>query len=153
MSSARGALRLVAAALIGFAVGVPARVALADAVGNAPARAAGKSQSVSPPLAAAEALYADWLDALSGLSTVDSGLTRQVDGRDHKAWAERLRNVSTRLDAALASVDPATLSAEDDRALRAMRKGRTENVPDVPPPSDPKTPPIRCADARAHPPI
>jgi hypothetical protein len=147
-STARGATQLVAGALFSLAVSVPISVALADAAGITPAQAAGASHFSSPPFADAEALYADWLDALSGLSTVDSGLTRQVDGRDHEAWAERLRDVSTRLDAALASVDPAALSAEDDRALRAMRKGRTENVPDVPPPSDPKTPPIRCADAQ-----
>ena len=41
-----------------------------------------------------EADYADWLDAGSAVSTIDSGLTRRVAGRGRSAWSAQLRELT-----------------------------------------------------------
>ncbi|MGC2031906.1 MAG: hypothetical protein WA642_17945, partial [Steroidobacteraceae bacterium] len=104
-----------------------AAVSLASPL-RAPLQAAVKTSTLAP----AEAAYADWLDAVSALATVDSGFTREVAGRGHRAWAARLREASARLNVALAGVDSAALTPEEAHALSAIRKGRTDNEPDVP---------------------
>jgi hypothetical protein len=109
---------------------------------SAPLHAATNASSIAP----AEAAYADWLDAVSALATVDSGFTNEVGGLRRRAWAARMRESSTKLDAALSGADAAALTAEDARALTAIRRGRTDNEPDVPF-ADPAHPALRCADA------
>jgi hypothetical protein len=98
------------------------------------------------PIAPAEAAYADWLDAVSALATVDSGFRHQVGGLGRRAWAARMRESSSKLDAALPGIDTAALTREDARALTAIRRGRTDNEPDVPF-ADPAHAAARCADA------
>lgn len=98
------------------------------------------------PLARAESLYADWLDAVGALTTVDSGLTTEIAGRGHGAWAVRLRELTAKLDFALAAADPSALTPRDARALKAIRKGRSDNAPESFG-ADPKHPALRCADA------
>jgi hypothetical protein len=106
----------------------------------------------SPPVAQAEALYADWLDAISALATVDSGLTAQVSGRGHRAWAARSRELAKKLDAALGALGapgaPA-LTSEDARVAAAIRKGIIDNAPDVPI-IDAGHPALHCADSAQH---
>jgi len=109
---------------------------------GAPLQAAAGTSTLAP----AEAAYADWLDAVSALATVDSGFTQAVTGRGHRAWAARLRETSARLNAALAGIDAAALKPEEARALTAILKGRTDNEPDVPL-ADAEHPALRCADA------
>jgi hypothetical protein len=109
-------------------------------------------RAASPPVAQAEALYADWLDAVSALATVDSGFTPRVSGRGHRAWAARSRELSKKLDAALgalaASGAPA-LTSEDARVVAAIRKGIVDNAPDVPV-VDAEHPAMHCADSAQH---
>jgi len=109
-------------------------------------------QAASSSVARAEALYADWLDAVSALATVDSGFTARVSGRGHRAWAARSRELSAKLDAALgtlaASGAPA-LTSEDARVIAAIRKGIVDNAPDVPV-VDPEHPAQHCGDTAQH---
>jgi hypothetical protein len=112
-----------------------------------PLRAA--APPAAPRVARAEALYADWLDAISALATVDSGFTAQVSGRGHRAWAARSRKLSAQLDAALAALaapDAPALDSEDARVVLAIRKGIVDNAPDVPV-ADALHPALHCADA------
>jgi hypothetical protein len=98
------------------------------------------------PIAQAEALYADWLDAVSALATVDSGFTPKVAGRAHNAWAARVHELTAKLDVALAAADADASVPEEVRVLKAIRKGLTDNEPDVPL-ADPEHPAVHCADA------
>jgi hypothetical protein len=103
--------------------------------------------SASAALARTESLYADWLDAVSALATVDSGYTRKVAGLGHDGWSRRLHVVSGKLDIALAALDASALSPENTLVLKAIRKGLIDNAPDT---ADPGHPVARCAD-RAQP--
>jgi hypothetical protein len=98
------------------------------------------------PMARAESLYADWLDAAGALATVDSGLVAEFAGRGHRAWAARLRELTAELDFALTAVDAAALTPREAAALKAIRRGRSDNAPDLPG-TDAKHPALRCADA------
>jgi hypothetical protein len=107
-------------------------------------------QAASSSVARAEALYADWLDAVSALATVDSGFTAQVSGRGHRAWAERSRELSVKLDAALntlAASGAPVLTSEDARVIAAIRKGIVDNAPDV---LDAEHPAQHCGDSARH---
>ena len=128
------------------------------AVLNSPLRAASQggvslpTQPASPAVARAEALYADWLDAVSALATVDSGLTAQVSGRGHRTWAARSRELSKKLDAALGALNASgapALDSEDARVIAAIRKGIVDNAPDVPV-VDPEHPAAHCGDTAQH---
>jgi hypothetical protein len=94
-------------------------------------------------LARTETLYADWLDAVSALATVDSGYTRKVGGLGHGGWSSRLHAVSGKLDIALAGLGASALSPENSLVLKAIRKGLIDNAPDTP---DTAHPLARCAD-------
>jgi len=102
------------------------------------------------PLAEAETLYADWLDATYALATVRAGPADVRDGRDAGAWSrERDRDaalLATRLDALKA----VRLGAADRAALKAMRQGLAE-APTTPAAAAPGESEARCrgaADAR-----
>jgi hypothetical protein len=100
---------------------------------------------VHPSLAQIEADYADWLDAVGAVSTIDSGLTPRVAGRKRGAWAARLRALTARLELALAQPDPPTLDPPDTQVLEAIRKGFADNAPEAPA-GDDSHPSIGCAD-------
>jgi hypothetical protein len=110
----------------------------------AAAAAGGSTAAVStaapPSIGRTETLYADWLDAVSALTTVDSGYVRKVGGLGHSGWSARLRAVSGKLNVALAGSDTALLSPGDAAALEAIRKGLIDNAPDTGHPA------ARCAD-------
>jgi hypothetical protein len=113
---------------------------------------ASPAPAAASPLGRAEALYADWLDAVSALATVDSGFTARVSGRGHRAWAARSRELSAKLDTALAALDAPgapRLNSEDARAVLAIRKGIVDNAPDVPV-ADAGHPAPHCADSAQH---
>lgn len=95
-------------------------------------------------LAEIEADYADWLDAVGAVSTIDSGLTSRVTGRKRGAWAGRLRVLTARLEQALAQPDPAP-GPGDAQVLDAIRKGFADNAPDAPADADAQAR-IGCAD-------
>ncbi len=87
--------------------------------------------SPDPRVAAAEAIYADWIDASYAVMTIAAGPLTQVDGRGRAAWerarAERQALLGTRLDA-LARV---SFAPEDTRALTVMKRNLAE-PPTVP---------------------
>jgi hypothetical protein len=118
---APGVLALAAAAAL--SIGTVA-VAREPASRQQPARAA----SAHAALALAEREYADWLDATSAVSTIDSGLMPRVDGRDRARWDSRRRRLQTRLASDLENVDKSRLRDEDARALAAMRDGLVANA-------------------------
>ncbi len=109
-------LALGAAAALSIGTAAPAR--------EPPARAA----SAHAALALAERDYADWLDATSAVSTIDSGLMPRVDGRNRAQWDARRRRLQTRLAGDLKNVDKSWLRDEDARALAAMRDGLVVNA-------------------------
>jgi hypothetical protein len=109
-------LALGAAAALSIATAAPAR--------EPPARAA----SAHAALALAERDYADWLDATSAVSTIDSGLMPRVDGRNRAQWDARRRRLETRLAGDLENVDKSRLRDQDARALAAMRDGLVVNA-------------------------
>lgn len=97
------------------------------------------------PVARIEVVYADWLDAVSAVSTIDSGLTSRVAGKSRSLWARRLKGLTPKLAQALKSPEPATLSAEDRRALQVMRKGLVDYSPQTA--ENAQGPRTICADA------
>jgi hypothetical protein len=127
------------------AMASPAPGALAAPAASAAQASSARTAAAVSPMARVEALYADWLDAVSALAAVDSGFTAKVAGRGHGDWAARSRQLSAKLLAALAAVDTATLAPQDEPVLIAIRKGISDNAPDVPA-ADPEHPAIRCAD-------
>ena len=84
--------------------------------------------SADAALVTGEREYADWLDATSAVSTIDSGLTTQVAGRNRAQWDARRRNLQTRLASDLKNIDQSRLGDEDSRALAAMRDGLVVNA-------------------------
>jgi len=112
------------------------------------------SPAARPPATAAapvsaqrvEAVYADWLDAVSAVSTIDSGLTKRIAGRSRAVWAARLRTLSATLQRALQSADDPAWSAEDTRVWQAVRKGFADNSPQATAGDSAQQPAIDCAD-------
>jgi hypothetical protein len=107
---------------------------------------ASQAWAAMPSVAQAEAAYADWLDAVSALATVDSGFARKVGGLGHAGWSTRLHGATAKLDIMLADLDKAALSAGDARALEAIHKGLVDNAPETSP-AGTELAAVRCADS------
>jgi len=83
---------------------------------------AGTAQAAEPsPLAPAEHLFLDFLDAANARGAIDSGLFSTFKGRDRTSWESDEKSLHKRLVASLGTLDPAKLSAGDQAALAAMR--------------------------------
>jgi hypothetical protein len=93
------------------------------------------------PLLGVEAEYADWLDATSAVSSIDSGLMTRIDGRDRHEWDGRRRQLTEALESELKRINESALGREDARALGVMRKGLVSNALDAS-----ESAPGRCAD-------
>lgn len=72
-------------------------------------------------MAAAEATYADWLDAAYAVSTLSSGAMPRIDGQGLPIWRSRLTTLTAEVKTRLVRVDGERLNANDARALVRMR--------------------------------
>ena len=84
-----------------------------------------------PGLTAAEATYADWLDATYAVSTLSSGALAEIDGRDLSSWQARLATLTAKTTREFAVARRESLDGEDARALARMRANLAE-PPDAP---------------------
>ncbi len=75
---------------------------------------------LATPVATAEPLYLDVLNAASALGAIDSGQFWNFQGRDRAAWAAELATRRAALDASFASLDRAELEPADAAAFSAM---------------------------------
>jgi hypothetical protein len=95
------------------------------------------------PLSGVETEYADWLDATSAVSTLDSGLMARIDGRDRSEWDRQRQELAAILESQLKRLNVSALGPEDARALGVMRKGLVSNALDS---SESGSGSGRCAD-------
>lgn len=94
---------------------------------------------------AVEHQYADWLDAVGAVSAIESGASERIAGEGRRAWSRRLRELTARLNSALAENRRA--GDIDPDILAAMRKGYADYLPAA---SDASSePPVHCTDAAA----
>jgi oligoendopeptidase F len=137
-------LKAVCLASVFAIAAVPSPASLGEPASVSTSTPAPKSATTVSSIARIEASYADWLDAVSAVSTIDSGLTARVADRGRDDWAARRRDLTAKLELELASADPKLLRAEDARALRAMRKGFADADPEEPVVDD-QHPRVGCA--------
>jgi hypothetical protein len=84
--------------------------------------AAGAAIAAEPsPLAPAEAIFLDFLDANGAVGAIDSGLYENFNGRSRDDWDADVKRTHQALTDSLAKLDEAKLSAENKAALAAMR--------------------------------
>jgi hypothetical protein len=83
--------------------------------------AAEKPPAPASPLAPAETLFLDFLDAANAVGAIDSGLWPTFKDRDRASWAAAEKDLHAKLLASLAALDPAKLDPADQKALAAMR--------------------------------
>jgi hypothetical protein len=70
----------------------------------------------------AEGAYLDYLDAVGAVGFIESGGAKALHERDLAAWKALQESRRRHLDAALARIQPARLSATDRDAVAAMRR-------------------------------
>ncbi len=75
----------------------------------------------SPPLAATETLFLQFLDARDAVAYIDSGHVTEFEGEKIGPWNARLLESHKALLASLAALDPAKLTAQDKAAVAAIR--------------------------------
>lgn len=84
--------------------------------------AAGALHAAEPsPLAPAEAIFLDFLDAHGAVGAIDSGLWPEFQGRSRESWDTTVKDRHRALVDQLAALDVEELSPEDQAALTAMR--------------------------------
>ena len=106
----------------------------------------GMNTATASPVAEAEAIFLDFLDADSAVGVIDSGVVAQYRGRDRAAWEAELRDRHVALMERLAAIDPATLPSEDAAAIAAMRVTLADHAdPSAAVESAPEAP--KCRDA------
>ena len=98
------------------------------------------------PLESAERHYADWLDAIYAVSTLEAGTLKSVDAAGLTAWQARRAALTPRLTASLRAIDETALSSEDQRALQIMRRTLAE-APVAPAALSPAASVVRCEAA------
>ncbi len=69
-----------------------------------------------------ESVYADFVDALDAIETIDSGLASRFDGKDRPQWQRIYRQKRTACAALLAKVAADGLTQSDARAVAVMRR-------------------------------
>jgi hypothetical protein len=98
----------------------------------------------SNAVAETENLYADMLDAYGALSTVDSGLMRNYQGKDLQTWKRVYRAKRAGLADRLSRLSTKGLSASDTRAVTLMRTSLQHYPADASTPA----PASNCKNAR-----
>ena len=84
--------------------------------------AIGAAQAAEPsPLAPAEAIFLDFLDAGNAVGAIDSGLWTEFKGRDRASWDAQQKDRYAALTKNLDALDARKLSDADQAALKAMR--------------------------------
>ncbi|HKY92440.1 MAG TPA: hypothetical protein VJM11_15435 [Nevskiaceae bacterium] len=84
--------------------------------------ASGAINAAEPsPLAPAEAIFLDFLDAHGAVAAIDSGLWPDFQGRSRESWDTTVKDRHRALVDQLAALDVEELSPEDQAALTAMR--------------------------------
>jgi Peptidase family M3 len=101
--------------------------------------------SASDSVAATETIYADVLDAYGAFSTIDSGLMKNYDGKDRRAWEGIYREKRAALVAHLAKLPSDGLSKSDARAVTLMRA----SLSDFPEDASTLAPSSKCKDAQS----
>jgi hypothetical protein len=79
-------------------------------------------------VAKTETVYADAIDAMAAVETIDSGLTSRYGGRDRRAWQRLYGRKRGEFLALLAKLPKQGLAESDARAIAVMRT-RIENAP------------------------
>ena len=79
-------------------------------------------------VAKTETVYADAVDAMSAVETIDSGLTSRYGGRDRRGWERLYSQKRGEFLALLARLPKQGLAESDARAIAVMRT-RIENSP------------------------
>ena len=79
------------------------------------------AETRASPLAPAEAIFLDFLDAHGAVSAIDSGLWADFEGRSRESWDAEIKDRYDALMKELAALDVEKLSPEDYAALAAMR--------------------------------
>jgi hypothetical protein len=83
---------------------------------------AGFAHAAEPsPLAPAEAIFLDFLDAANAVGAIDSGFMSAYRGRDRDSWDAARQDRHRALVDALAKLDETKLGSEDKAALAAIR--------------------------------
>src|SRR5688500_7548810 len=83
---------------------------------------AGSAHAVEPsPLAPAEAIFLDFLDAHGAVGAIDSGLWPDFKGRSRESWDAAVKDRHRALLDQRAALDVEKLSPADQAALTAMR--------------------------------
>jgi hypothetical protein len=83
-------------------------------------------------VAAAELAFLDYLDAVSTVAFIESGKVDRFEGRDRAAWQRLAQGRREALAKSLAKVAASKLSADDARAVEAMRKSLEALAADQP---------------------
>ena len=74
------------------------------------------------PVAATELAFIDYLDAVGGVTFIESGKVDRFESRDLAAWQRLAQEQRIALDKGLAEVAASKLAADDAHAVAAMRK-------------------------------
>jgi hypothetical protein len=74
------------------------------------------------PVAATELAFLEYLDAVGGVAFIESGKVDRFEDRDLAAWRRLAQERRHALDKGLAEVAASRLTADDARAVEAMRK-------------------------------
>src|SRR6187200_3006849 len=84
--------------------------------------AIGAAHAAEPsPLAPAEAIFLDFLDAANAVGAIDSGLWTEFEGRDRASWDAQQKDRYAALTKNLDALEVKTLTDADQAALKAMR--------------------------------
>jgi hypothetical protein len=80
-------------------------------------------------VAQTEEAFADAMDAVGVVTTIESGLFKTYEGADQKQWEKRYGDARSRLVSGLDALSPEKLSPADAHAVSVMRHNLDGNLP------------------------